>query len=453
MWVAAAVGDGAAFGELFDRHKDRVFRHAYRLLRNVPDAEDASATAFLELWRRRRHVRVVDGSILPWLLVTTTYVSRNLQRSASRYRAVIDALPRDSAESDTAARYLDEHPLDAVDPRFTAALRRLSVADMELFMLVAFEDFPLSRGRRGNQDERGRGEDTPASHQETTEVRTRRRRLPNARDNSRSSGHGTRRNGSMNAPTMPEQFSTALRAALLDRIDHELAPAARKRHRLWVGIGVLSGVGLLAGAGAATAAFLGLPGSTQVIPLADAVLQTHTGTATIQLGAAPDGATNVSLTLTCESAGSFAFPDGATLTCSTTDLTNDEKYRSAGYSIPLNPGDSSVTITTSPDATWTVTAAYTNETVTDLAENANGDTYGVQGGGAQEPDLIAVVATNGREGYVYKDELAAIDGTNEDFASPEEALAWQKEREGKTFSIHVYLPDGETIIGQFDITG
>ncbi|WP_396133584.1 RNA polymerase sigma factor [Arthrobacter sp. 1088] len=45
------------------------------------DAEDATAAAFLELWRRREGVRLVDGSILPWLLVTTTNTARNLQRS------------------------------------------------------------------------------------------------------------------------------------------------------------------------------------------------------------------------------------------------------------------------------------------------------------------------------------------------------------------------------------
>lgn len=143
-WVAAAAGDSASFGELFDRHRDRVFRHAFRLLRSVADADDASATAFLELWRRRRHVRLVDGSILPWLLVTTTYVARNLQRSASRYRQVIDSLPRGSEGADAASAYLDQHPLEAVDPRLAGALRRLPVADMQLFALVAFEDFPVA---------------------------------------------------------------------------------------------------------------------------------------------------------------------------------------------------------------------------------------------------------------------------------------------------------------------
>ena len=56
LWERGAAGDGGAFGLIFDLHRDRVFRHAYRILQDVHDAEDASAVAFLELWRRRRRL-------------------------------------------------------------------------------------------------------------------------------------------------------------------------------------------------------------------------------------------------------------------------------------------------------------------------------------------------------------------------------------------------------------
>ncbi|WP_449374720.1 RNA polymerase sigma factor [Arthrobacter psychrolactophilus] len=58
------------------------------------EAEDVVATVFLELWRRRVKVRLVDGSILPWLLVTTTNVARNTRRAAFRYRKLLNSLPR-----------------------------------------------------------------------------------------------------------------------------------------------------------------------------------------------------------------------------------------------------------------------------------------------------------------------------------------------------------------------
>ncbi|WP_240720959.1 RNA polymerase sigma factor [Pseudarthrobacter sp. NamE2] len=62
LWSLSLGGDGEAFGVLYDRHRDRVFHHAYQLAGNHHDAEDTMAAAFLELWRRRAKVRVVEGS-------------------------------------------------------------------------------------------------------------------------------------------------------------------------------------------------------------------------------------------------------------------------------------------------------------------------------------------------------------------------------------------------------
>ena len=82
LWSRARTGDGEAFGRVFDAHRERVYRHALRLVDTVHEAEDVTAVAFLELWRRRDHVRLVDGSVLPWLLVTAGNVARNQRRAA-----------------------------------------------------------------------------------------------------------------------------------------------------------------------------------------------------------------------------------------------------------------------------------------------------------------------------------------------------------------------------------
>jgi RNA polymerase sigma factor (sigma-70 family) len=144
LWTRSLRGDSAAFGELFDKHRDRVFRHAFRLIGNVHDAEDAVAAVFLELWRRRNHVRVVDGSILAWLLVTTTNTCRNIKRAARRYRTFIEALPRDPDSRLAEEELLRHRPLDSVDESLIVALRKLSPADMQLFALVNLEDYPIS---------------------------------------------------------------------------------------------------------------------------------------------------------------------------------------------------------------------------------------------------------------------------------------------------------------------
>jgi hypothetical protein len=71
LWELARAGDSAAFAMLFDKHRDRVFGHALRSMRPPHDAEDVTAMVFLELWRRRKAVTLVNETLIGWLLVTT----------------------------------------------------------------------------------------------------------------------------------------------------------------------------------------------------------------------------------------------------------------------------------------------------------------------------------------------------------------------------------------------
>jgi RNA polymerase sigma factor (sigma-70 family) len=144
LWSRSLSGDGDAFGVLYDRHRDRVFRHAYRLAGNHHDAEDVMAAAFLELWRRRAKVRVVEGSILPWLLVTTTNMARNNGRAALRYRKLLDALPRTEKSSEPMETELFASTQETLDKDFAKALGILNAEDLHLVSLVVFEDYPLA---------------------------------------------------------------------------------------------------------------------------------------------------------------------------------------------------------------------------------------------------------------------------------------------------------------------
>ncbi|GKV74505.1 RNA polymerase sigma factor [Pseudarthrobacter sp. NCCP-2145] len=143
LWRRSVQGQGDAFGVLYDLHRDRVFRHAYRLCGNHHDAEDVMAASFLELWRRRKHVRVVEGSILPWLLVTTTNIARNRARAALRYQRLLNSLPRNQETSDHAAdpyrRYQNQ-----LDQDLAAALRTFAAEDLHLVTLVVFEDHTIA---------------------------------------------------------------------------------------------------------------------------------------------------------------------------------------------------------------------------------------------------------------------------------------------------------------------
>lgn len=131
-WPLVLAGDGEAFGRIFDRRREQVRRQARRLLDRPGDVEDAVAIVFLEVWRRRAAVTLVDESLLPWLLVTATNVCRNIRRGRFRYDRLLERLP--------------EPPL-AVDPAeaatlsdVAAALRTLPLKDQQVLTLCVLED-------------------------------------------------------------------------------------------------------------------------------------------------------------------------------------------------------------------------------------------------------------------------------------------------------------------------
>lgn len=245
-----------------------------------------------------------------------------------------------------------------------------------------------------------------------------------------------------------ERFSNALRAELVSQIQQSSPARVRRRLRLWLGAGALAGAGLLGGIGAAAAGLFTLPGGEQVTPLATPLTVTHVGTATVQLGDPPTGTTGIEMRLLCLTPGRFEYDDGASSSCTAADI--DRKTPSVNesvYTIPLAPGQKSVTIRTGADSRWQLTAKYVKQERSAWAVNAKGQTYGVEIPGKGVPDLIAVIATSGSSGYVYAKDLYGGPMPT----SPDDAV--------KNFSnpirhgIPVYLSDGETRVGVFEAGG
>ncbi len=146
LWTRALAGEGEAFGLVFDLHRGRVLRHAFWHLGNRHDAEDATAVAFLELWRRRADVRVVDGSVLPWLLVVTENVCRNVARGLRRYRTTIGALPRDARPEPSAeeAALGRASVLESGEALLATTIRGLPTTTRALVALTAMEGYSVS---------------------------------------------------------------------------------------------------------------------------------------------------------------------------------------------------------------------------------------------------------------------------------------------------------------------
>jgi hypothetical protein len=254
----------------------------------------------------------------------------------------------------------------------------------------------------------------------------------------------------MNEVEFDPVFSAAVRNQLESGSSALPNRSAGWRKHIRLGAGIFVGATVLVGGGAFASGLLPLPGGTQITNVASTVIQTHAGTATVEVGPAPNGATNIFVSLTCLTAGTFTFADGASMACGADDAAGLGGV--ATYSLLIKPGQHSTRISTDRGNRWRIEATWVSERVTDWATNENGDTYGVMNEKGQ-PDLISVFATNNRPGFVYAKELAEADGSAHMFNSPGEITAWQKARLGKEFKVTVYESDGRTKVGEFVIEG
>ena len=143
LWLLVINGDGDAFGRLFDRHRDRVLRHSIRIIGPGPDAEDITAIVFYEAWRRREHLRIVNGSILAWLLVTANNTIRNHNRQRRRYKALLDQLPPPTLGADVADELADSAERDVEAALLRAAFARLKPRDRDVLTLCVIEGLSL----------------------------------------------------------------------------------------------------------------------------------------------------------------------------------------------------------------------------------------------------------------------------------------------------------------------
>ncbi|MFC4241824.1 RNA polymerase sigma factor [Gryllotalpicola reticulitermitis] len=138
IWQRALAGDGASFAALFRLHHPRVYRRILGIVGNAHDAQEVTASTFFELWRKRRGVRLVGGSVLPWLIATAVNLAQNRRRGTARYRKMIDSLPHsDAPDAETIATSNVETELLGV--RLTTALRKLSKTDAALLVLTVLD--------------------------------------------------------------------------------------------------------------------------------------------------------------------------------------------------------------------------------------------------------------------------------------------------------------------------
>ena len=236
---------------------------------------------------------------------------------------------------------------------------------------------------------------------------------------------------------MDETFVSSLRELLVEQVEASRGQARQRSglSRRWAARAGTVLVLIVGGGGIAYATGAwSVPGSDVVTPLAAPITVTGTGTETVQLGAQPAGTKTLEMNFTCLTAGRFTFADGSAIEC------DGRRHQPTTYAMPIAPGEDATTITATAGARWRLTATYSTVAVSAWGVNASGQTYGAahQNG---IPDLVAVQATNGRDGYVYAYQLYP--------PAPKTIKQALAGNNAPPTRMTVYESDGKTAIGEF----
>ncbi len=138
------AGDPDAFGELFLRHKDRLWAVAIRTLSDPEDAADALQDAMISAFRRAASFRG-ESAVTTWLhrIVVNACLDKMRRRSARPEVAggdddrLIDAAARAEAGADSASR-------SDLSIEVTAALRQLPRDQQLALVLVDMLEYPVA---------------------------------------------------------------------------------------------------------------------------------------------------------------------------------------------------------------------------------------------------------------------------------------------------------------------
>ena len=140
MLQKAWKGDQAAFLELYDRHRDPIFRFAYRLLGSFDIAEDITHDCFLSLIRRPEGYRPERAALRTYLFA----IARNLALKHFRNTGRETGLEEMTDEPEVSPRHTPLRRL--LDEELAEKVREavFSLPDLQREALILYEYEGLS---------------------------------------------------------------------------------------------------------------------------------------------------------------------------------------------------------------------------------------------------------------------------------------------------------------------
>ena len=147
LLTRAQEGDRLAFADLYDRHVRPVYWQAYSVVHDAGEAEEVTQDVFVTAWRKIRAITPVDGSLLPWLLVTARYTALNAYRRASRRQGT---LPGEALDDGVLADSPVEREIEAaqVHAEIDKAIAALAENDRRLYELCVEGDRTYEQAAR-----------------------------------------------------------------------------------------------------------------------------------------------------------------------------------------------------------------------------------------------------------------------------------------------------------------
>jgi len=139
------AGHSDALAVLFDRYHRLVLSIAYKILRDLSEAEDAMQSVFLEIYRVAAQFNPAKGTTKVWLLQYAYHRSLN-RRQYLRIRNFYDASEREPAEgSDEQLSPRGPLPLAPAETRelLRQGLRQISALQRRTLELAYFEGLSL----------------------------------------------------------------------------------------------------------------------------------------------------------------------------------------------------------------------------------------------------------------------------------------------------------------------
>jgi RNA polymerase sigma-70 factor (ECF subfamily) len=147
----AAGGDATAFGELYDIHVDRIYRHIYYRVGSTGDAEDLTQQVFINAWKAIGRFKKKSSPFAAWLMT----ISRNLLTDYYRARKTNISLNEDYDKTSEEPGPAQIAEVESERRELLQTIGRLPEEQREVVILRFIEDYSFGEIAAGLRKSEG----------------------------------------------------------------------------------------------------------------------------------------------------------------------------------------------------------------------------------------------------------------------------------------------------------